>query len=978
MTRRCDDIDRYFDGELEGDARATFEAHLVDCARCQQALHVLMQLQVATGPEAAPVAPVSPLAARRRRAWWAAAPLLAAAAAIALYLRGPSGGPELGHVSEGMSQEAGPFSLALAPTRGVEARLSFAPADVHRDYSVLRAGGPVKGEPIPLSELSRLEQAGELRGLAAAHALRGELAQAQAVLLRLQPSPDRDSDLAALALMQNQAEQALALADAALAAAPGHLQARWNRALALRELGLPRLAADALERLAADDTPAWGAEARAQAEALRREPAARERSFAEVQAAGAALIERGEPFPAATIAASPSLVRLYFYDAVRAAPSRARLEALAPLAEQLDRLAGGRVLQDMLQRTAKADFTRRGPLAATYAELALGRGGDGAELVARARAARQDDIALGARVHAGLVRADLDAFTKLAESTGDPWLRMLAAQERAGAQVDAGDYAAAEATLAAAQALCGPGLGYRCARLELLQAELLVLMHRLTEAVAPLEAGARRVTQDQHWGAETTFLQLRAEVARLRGAFGLARAITGETLLRLPDAPAARCRAERHARDVLAGLAIVALDAAGARRELEAAPDCEQPPSLPRLFVQADLARMSGDRRDVDAVLVGLRALRAAGLQPGEAALADHIEGRARIAGEPEVGRALLRQAIAAARELPRSDPHALKAVSFSYASLVLDAAARGDHAAALGLFAEEVGAAAPTACALGLAVDHERGYSVALGPAGPAIGSLVTRAAPVADGEALVPEDAIAAVRACPEVAVFARPPLAGRPGLLPPEIAWSYRVARTPLQTGVKRHVTSDIRVVVADAAAPAALGLPRLSPWTGTSDAATRLLTGPEATPTRVLQALPEAGEVEFHVHGLVDLGVSDASFLALTPDADGRHALTAGQIRGVALPARPVVILGACHAGQVAPYLHEAWSLPVAFLEAGARVVIASPAPVEDREAGPFFDAVRARIRSGATPAAAVRDERVQRGGADWAAHVLVFE
>lgn len=55
------------------------------------------------------------------------------------------------------------------------------------------------------------------------------------------------------------------------------------------------------------------------------------------------------------------------------------------------------------------------------------------------------------------------------------------------------------------------------------------------------------------------------------------------------------------------------------------------------------------------------------------------------------------------------------------------------------------------------------------------------------------------------------------------------------------------------------------------------------------------------------------------------------------------------------------------------------MIASPAPVQDCEAGPFFDAVRARIRRGASPAVAVRDERVQRGpGAGWALHVLVFE
>jgi hypothetical protein len=394
--------------------------------------------------------------------------------------------------------------------------------------------------------------------------------------------------------------------------------------------------------------------------------------------------------------------------------------------------------------------------------------------------------------------------------------------------------------------------------------------------------------------------------------------------------------------------------------------------------VQADLARLGGDPNDVAAVLAGLASLRAAGLSPGEAALADHIEGRARIGGQPGEGQALLRKAIAAARELPRSDPHALKALSFSYASLVFDAAARGDHPAALALLAEEVGVPAPSKCALGLAVDHERGYSVALDGAGVPVASLVTRSASFAD-EALVPADAIAAIRACPQVAVFARPPLAGRAGLLPPEIAWSYRVGHEHLRTGLKKHVQKDTRLVVSDAEAPSALGLPRLSPWTGASDPATRRLSGPDATPSRVLQALPDAAEIEFHVHGLVDLGVSDASFLALTPDVDGRHALTAGQIRGVALSGRPLVILGACHAGQVAPYLHEAWSLPVAFLEAGARAVIASPAPVQDREAGPFFDAVRARIRGGASPAVAVRDERIQRaGGADWAAHVLVFE
>ena len=979
MSRPCDDLDLYFDGELPAEQRAAFELHLAACTHCQEALHGLMQLTIATEgatePATATAAPVVIPLAPRRRALWIAVPVLAAAAAAVLYLRGP--GPEdMSHQPDAVA------SLSLGDTRGLEARLSYGPADLHRDYTVMRSGTPGAGEPIPLAELSRLEAAGDLRGLAAAHLLRGEPAPALAQLERLDPSPDRDSDRAALALAQGDPEAALGFADAALAARPDHPQARWNRALALRELGLPRAAAAAFTAFAASaDAEPWAAEARVHAASLLREPAAREQLFAAAQSAGETLITDGTPLPDAVITAAPSLARLYFYDALRAAPSSARARALAPLAAALDRLAGGHVLADMVEKTAAADFTTRAPLAQAYAALALGRGEDGRALAERARKAGHPDIDLGARVHADAVASDLAGFTRLAESTGDPWLRMLAAQETAAAQIDAGAYADAEATLQAGRALCGPGLGYRCARLELAHATLLARMHRPSEAAAPLDAGLRRATQDQHWGVETTALQLRGELARLRGAFGLARAITGETLLRLPGEPTARCAAERHAQVVLAGLAIVALDVDGTRRALQAAPDCSEPPSLTRLFVQADLARLGADPADTTAVLAGLTALRTTDLRPGEAALADHIEGRVRIIRDRPAGQALLRAAIAAARELPRSDTHALKALSFSHASLALDAAAHDEHAAALAILADEVGAPAPTACALGLVVDHERSYVVALGPTGAPQARLDEhRQTPAADTQ--VPDPIVAALRPCPEVAVFARPPLAGRPGLLPPDLAWSYRVGHPHLRTGPKGQVATPTpspgrRLVVADVQAPAALGLPRLAPWRD-DDPDARLLAGPDATPTRVLQALPDAAEIEFHVHGLVDLGVSDASFLALSPDPDGHHALTAGQIRGVPLPARPLVILGACHAGQVAPYLHEAWSLPLAFLEAGARAVIASPAPVQDREAGPFFAAVRARILAGASPAVAVRDERIRPGSDPWTASVLVFE
>jgi hypothetical protein len=64
-----------------------------------------------------------------------------------------------------------------------------------------------------------------------------------------------------------------------------------------------------------------------------------------------------------------------------------------------------------------------------------------------------------------------------------------------------------------------------------------------------------------------------------------------------------------------------------------------------------------------------------------------------------------------------------------------------------------------------------------------------------------------------------------------------------------------------------------------------------------------------------------------------------------------------------------------------VEAGARAVFAATVDLPDAQAGPFFNAVRARIRAGAAPSVALRDERLQwlqRPGAEWVRQVLLFE
>lgn len=99
MTRRCADLDEFFDGELAADQADAFREHLAGCDRCQDVLHGRMQESIAarvalarTAPATVPPAAapgVVPIARARPgcvRALAYAAPLLAAAAAVPLWL----------------------------------------------------------------------------------------------------------------------------------------------------------------------------------------------------------------------------------------------------------------------------------------------------------------------------------------------------------------------------------------------------------------------------------------------------------------------------------------------------------------------------------------------------------------------------------------------------------------------------------------------------------------------------------------------------------------------------------------------------------------------------------------------------------------------------------------------------------------------------------------------------------------------------
>lgn len=990
-----DQVHLFADGELSPEEAQAFREHLGTCERCQAELDDILQLQSLGGrlaeaearaaKEEAP-APRSEAAKpsrafrpawSQRRRWVAAVALsgsLAAAFAVAL-LRGPR--------SDDSGLEVGPEALALAPTRSLEARLSWRGASAYRPYGVKRSGDERPREQVPLQTLAKLETAGDLHGLAAGHLLRGDVEQAREDLKRAPSSPDVDSDRAVVALSRGELEEALILLEGVLDQQPRHAAALWNRSLVLRELGLDLLAAEGFDQVAALNEPGWSEEARERAEAVRRQTKARQDQWNQAWEANKALVSQGTPLPVGTVRQAPALARKYLYLAAWSAPSAERVRALLPEARELDAHYGGDVLASYVERTAKRDFGRRAPLATTFGKVLAGQFDPaGTEDFLRAlRAAGEQDILLGALALLGRLPAELDAYAKAAGAVGDPWFVVNSELKQAQARLDAGEMGRAEALLLKSLPGCEQQrLDARCGEQESMLTYIYSAQHRLVEARRHALRGLERARSSNDLEEETQFLQHLGQIARFRDAFALARAYLRETALRQPDI----CSTQVFMRETLAMLRVSELRFDDARRELEQVPDCGAPRSALSALVQASLARVSpkpDDLEKVKALAESARMQPGIGQRPGLMLAVDESVARVELERDRSAGRKRLRDIIAAADRLPREDTGAQKTRAAIYSALILDAGRVGDYVEALGLFAEESGVAAPERCMLGVEMAEERLLVAARGARGEAVGAFTgNRRQPGFDVATLVPAPVLEALKPCAHVDVYARYPLHGRAGLLPDDMAWSYR--RGP-QTSAPAVVGSPRRLVVSDVDAPAALGLPRLTSWAPSAqDHSSRVqLSGPAATPERVLQEMARADEIDIHAHGLVNLGLSDASLIVLSPQADGRYALTAGEVRHHRLERAPVVVLASCRAAQTAPYLHEPWSLPVAFLEAGARAVIASPSDIPDAEAGPFFEAVRIRIRQGETPATAVRNERMRNLAASpgsWARTVVVFE
>ncbi|HLL81246.1 MAG TPA: CHAT domain-containing protein, partial [Longimicrobium sp.] len=538
----------------------------------------------------------------------------------------------------------------------------------------------------------------------------------------------------------------------------------------------------------------------------------------------------------------------------------------------------------------------------------------------------------------------------------------------------------------AARACASTGLAFRCARVHRQLMDLYVALHRPNDAHRHAFEGLRLAREAREWKLERELLQGLAQISRFRNGRSLAHAYLEESLSRDP----ADCVQQAYVHEELAAVDLVELRRTEAREEMSravrASLGCNRPLSLSGALVLAELARAGGLPDDERALRQALDAVHARRASPGERVLATAIEGRFELERDRPKGLALLQRAASDAEPLG-GDVNALKARALAYTALTLDAGKAGAFGQALELLTRQLRTDAPRGCVLGVMVDDERTLLVARGSDGEVLGHYDQRRTRPLENElsGLVPSPILQALeRGCERVAVLAPPPVNGRAGLLPSHLAWSYRLGTARPERPSR---LPERRLVVANVKPPEALRLEPLRTWAGGEAAdALVLLSGAQATPSRVMEEMRSSTEIEVHAHGLLDPEISDASLLALSPDDSGRYALTAGELRQAALEGAPLVLLAACEAAHTAPQLHQPYSLPAAFLQAGARVVLAATVKIPDDEAPRFFDAVRARIRAGAPPAVAVRDERQAwlarqpAGGTEhrWVEGVLVFE
>jgi cellulose synthase operon protein C len=932
----------YFDGALPPGDEAAAAEHVATCTVCQGVLGDAVALDaVMSTAKPAAVIPI-------RRRW----PLIVAiagglaVAAVATIIVWPRTRP------------AGQVTIALAPERAIEARFTgerFAP---HRPLGVLR--GDRRVESISLGDLAKLDEIKSHRDLVAALAATGDLERARTVIAGFPADAASESDRAAVALAVRDHEGALAHAYRAIAQAPLPA-AWWNLALAARELGLLRASKAAFAKVAAAAEPGWAEEAHAQIAALDGELAG-ELGFSAFDKRGRAMVDGGAVIDVADVRRYPAFARVYTLDAIRAA-SGPRLGELRPLATELDAASGTATITAAIDRAAAVDQAARATVTDRYRAVVARTltGPDLEKFVDELRAIGPavDDIRASAIITGGLGRQRNAELHAIVTPWHDPWFDLTVERERIRASFPADDVRAEPALLAALATCTTDAWALRCGQLAHELAERLKNTGR-AEAGEPWSRKAiawyRAAVSPVHLATARALL---ADIHRSLGRDALARLELEEVGL----VEGAGCALQRYATITLGSLASKALDWPRVRTLLDtpvAPAGCSSPGEIQGMATTSDLARHTKDAADRTRALAWIDAV-AAGKDPDREQIV--------LVAKARIGDSTVLRGTAAAMPVATASQQAIR--TWGFTTLIAEAGAREAWDEVLAIAHDEQRAISEAPCTLVASFD-DGALTIAAKTAAGTVGSQRTVAPDALAGEQLVPAALASTLAACTSIAVVARPPLHGRADILPVALPWWFAGDAPAHPRG-----TPARSVEVANPRAPD-LSLPPLGAVAPSATKFDVSLTGAAATPSRVLAALADATYVELHVHGVAATASDATAFLALSPDADGTFALRADALRAAKLAKSPIVVLAACRAATVAPMFRARWSLPDAFLGAGAHAVVAVDVPIPDASARRVFDELHRRVDAGeAIEAAVAAIRRSARDDLAWASHLMVF-
>ena len=1035
MTERCDDLDLFFDRELETEAAEAFRDHLATCTRCKQVLqgrmleaavvakehvgqvpilpepgHVLepaiaapaaqapspdpsrlqAQPQVQVAQVQVQVRVIDELAARRRRPMAAAAAAITAVAAALLIMC-----PRQRSEPRVAAPEAAAPAIALADARSVDIRFSAPALDHHRNLHVERAAGATGYEHIKVQDLAELDRRGEVTALIGAFALNGDLASAERTANELPRTASGLSDRAALELLRVEgasdpvpgpkqeaaAERALSLTADALRLDPDYAQARWNQAIALSRLGLSLVAARVFDELAGRNEAGWSDEARQRADKLRRDDQRDADDWRRVKDEAGRMVLGGPVLTDRAVARAPSLARDAFYLALATASTRDRLDAFAALARALDAQFATTALGDVLARVRASDLRSRAPFAAELrAFIELHKPAEAInDLRARALQHEVRDVVLASFLAVDVGEfddADLALLDKLLIHDRDPWWKLIALARRAFvAEFWHRDYPAVDAIERLAAPLCKTTPSRWCERITLFAGGANSQMGRADLAIEQITTARRLAKAAAARDGEVAALDALGEAIAIRVADDIDSAAVAGAYLEEVSLRKDNCQTRLQRLDFAANAALQhhRLDqAAGFRHEADALEQGECRDAELRLNGEtARLRLLLRGRGRLDTLRANLARLEAKD-RANHRLYLDFLDAAATLVEDRPRGEAALRRVIAAAD----ADPHGTYAPLMRLSAfdvLVESAAGSGSAKAVLALLTERLRTPSFDRCLLGIASwDH---LIVAMLDAD---GNPALEMREIPDGVVTLPPSEVVspAMRArlagCRRVDVVAPGPYFGAPKLLGDGVAWVYHTG-TPRAA---RGFDPQHELVVSDVTPPEDLHLPALRTFSGSAQA--EVLSGPRATPDNVLAAMKTASLVVIVAHGFTDVNEPTAASLILSSDPQGDYLLTASKVSSVLLSGSPIVVLAGCDAGRV-QVSAEPWSLATSFIAAGARVVIAPTEPIPDASASDVFQSLVERIHAGADPVDALVAERSARGAAAaWLSSIVVFE